>query len=105
MRSCDSRSTHQSLMQNGSRHMKSSSSKTFANGQRRGLEERCPLNVPRCWGLCCKKEADLGKFPQERRGVLTMKQENLFKWRHFQAEIIRMSHSMVSSLCFKLSRS
>ena len=33
---------------NGSQPMRSSSSKTSATGQRRGLEERCPLNAPRC---------------------------------------------------------
>ncbi len=33
-----------------------------------------------------------------------MNQQSPFKWRHFEAEIIRMSRQVVLALCFKLPR-
>jgi transposase len=49
--------------------------------------------------LCCKKKANLVQL-EEKRGPV-MAEQHPFKWRHFHAEIIRMSRA----LCFKLPRS
>ena len=43
-----SMSTHRSLTRNGSRLMRSSSSRTSADGRGRGSESRCLPNAPRC---------------------------------------------------------
>src|ERR1700722_13498461 len=48
MRRCGSMSTHRALSRSGSRHTRSSSSRTFADGRNRGLAWRYPWNVLRC---------------------------------------------------------
>src|SRR4051794_20028918 len=53
--------------------------------------------------LCCKKEADLVQLGKSRTKRI-YDDRTPSAWRHFQADIIRMSCSLVSPLCTQLPR-
>jgi hypothetical protein len=52
--------------------------------------------------LCCKKETDLLEWKAKSQRGSEMTEQNPFKWRHFQADIIRMSRQMVSEIFTQL---